>query len=115
MICTSFGKGRQHDFSLFKASKTRCLPATNILVDSAYQGLESLHKKTELPKKRGRKKALSKVDKCSNQDLSSRRTLVENVIGSLKRFRILSERYRNRRKRFGLRFNLITAIHNFEL
>ena len=33
----------------------------------------------------------------------------------LKIFRILSERYRNRRKRFGLRFNLIAAIYNMEL
>jgi hypothetical protein len=33
----------------------------------------------------------------------------------LKIFRILAERYRNRRKRFGLRFNLIAAIINFEL
>ncbi|HEY9907692.1 MAG TPA: IS5/IS1182 family transposase, partial [Thermosynechococcaceae cyanobacterium] len=33
----------------------------------------------------------------------------------LKIFRILSERYRNRRRRFGLRFNLIAGIYNFEL
>jgi hypothetical protein len=33
----------------------------------------------------------------------------------LKVFRILSDRYRNRRKRFGLRFNLIAAIYNLEL
>jgi hypothetical protein len=37
------------------------------------------------------------------------------VIGSLKRFKIISDRYRNRRKRFGLRFNLIAGIHNLEL
>jgi len=43
------------------------------------------------------------------------RILAEHVIGKLKVFRILSERYRNRRKRFGLRFNLIAAIYNFEL
>ncbi|MEJ6485435.1 IS5/IS1182 family transposase, partial [Nostoc punctiforme UO1] len=30
-------------------------------------------------------------------------------------FRILSSRYRNRRKRFGLRFNLIAGIYNYEL
>ncbi|MDD5468302.1 MAG: IS5/IS1182 family transposase, partial [Anaerolineales bacterium] len=29
--------------------------------------------------------------------------------------KILSERYRNRRKRFSLRFNLIAAIYNLEL
>ncbi|MEG4234701.1 IS5/IS1182 family transposase, partial [Microcoleus sp. Pol11C3] len=28
---------------------------------------------------------------------------------------ILSERYRNRRRRFGLRFNLIAGIYNYEL
>jgi hypothetical protein len=33
----------------------------------------------------------------------------------LKIFRILGERYRNRRKRFGLRFNLIAALVNVEL
>lgn len=33
----------------------------------------------------------------------------------LKIFRILAERYRNRRRRFGLRFNLIAGIYNYEL
>ena len=47
--------------------------------------------------------------------LSSERVINENVIGMLKRFKIISERYRNRRKRFGLRFNLIAAIYNMEL
>jgi hypothetical protein len=37
------------------------------------------------------------------------------VIGKLKAFRILLERYRNRHRRFGLRVNLIAAIYNFEL
>ena len=37
------------------------------------------------------------------------RILIENII------RILSERYRDRRKRFGLRFNLIAVICNMEL
>ncbi|MDR0637616.1 MAG: IS5/IS1182 family transposase, partial [Spirochaetaceae bacterium] len=31
-----------------------------------------------------------------------------------KRFKIVADRYRNRRKRFGLRFNLICGICNFE-
>ncbi|TRU86788.1 MAG: IS5/IS1182 family transposase, partial [Microcystis novacekii Mn_MB_F_20050700_S1] len=33
----------------------------------------------------------------------------------LKIFRILSSRYRNRRRRFGLRLNLIAGIYNYEL
>ncbi|KJV57215.1 IS5 family transposase ISOt6 [Orientia tsutsugamushi] len=39
----------------------------------------------------------------------------ENVIGMLKRFKIIADKYRNRRKRFGLRFNLIFGIYNFDL
>ncbi|MDJ0714945.1 MAG: IS5/IS1182 family transposase, partial [Prochloraceae cyanobacterium] len=30
-------------------------------------------------------------------------------------FKILSDRYRNRHKRFGLRSNLIAGIYNYEL
>jgi hypothetical protein len=40
---------------------------------------------------------------------------IEQAIGKLKVFRILAERYRRRRKRFGLRFNLIAGLYNFEL
>jgi hypothetical protein len=29
-------------------------------------------------------------------------------------FRILAQRYRNRRRRFGLRCNLIAALYNYE-
>ncbi|MFV5525541.1 IS5/IS1182 family transposase, partial [Acinetobacter variabilis] len=35
--------------------------------------------------------------------------------GSLKTFKILAERYRNRGKRLGLRFILIAGIYNLEL
>jgi hypothetical protein len=41
--------------------------------------------------------------------------LCENVIATLKRFKIIADRYRNRRRRFGLRFFLIAAIYNKEL
>jgi transposase len=58
---------------------------------------------------------LSQAQKASNRALSRKRILIENIIRRLKIFRILSERYRNRRKRFGLRFNLIAAICNMEL
>jgi exonuclease III len=41
--------------------------------------------------------------------------LMKGVPPRRERFHIISYRYRNRRKRFGLRFNLIAAIYNFEL
>lgn len=68
-----------------------------------------------MPKKRTKKNPLTKEDKKSNTQLARDRVLNENVIGMLKRFRIIAERYRNRRKRFGLRFNLIAGVYNYEL
>jgi len=49
-----------------------------------------------------------------NREISRQRILVEHTICFVKRFRILSERYRNRRKRFALRFSLIAGFCNFD-
>jgi hypothetical protein len=59
--------------------------------------------------------ALTKEEKKRNQEIASQRVANENVIGMLKRIKIIADRYRNRRKRFGLRFNLIAGIYNLEL
>jgi len=115
IICTSFANGKQHDFRLFKESKTHIHPAIGVLTDSGYQGLQKIHFKTQMPKKRSKKNPLTQEDKKINRQLSSDRVLNENVIGNLKRFKIISDRYRNRRKRFSLRFNLIAGIYNLEL
>ena len=86
-----------------------------VITDSGYQGIKKLHKFFLHPVKCSKNKPLSKTDKDFNRFLSSERALNENVIGFIKRFKIISERYRNRRKRFGLRFNLIAGICNYEL
>jgi hypothetical protein len=109
------GKGRRHDFHLYKASKVHVLPEIEMTVDTGYLGLQKLHTKTKQPKKKSKKNPLSKQDKKDNRAISSERVLAEHVIRRIKVFRIMGERYRNRRRRFGLRLNLIAAIYNFEL
>ena len=115
IICTAFAKGKRHDFRLFKESKTSLHSSISVVTDSGYQGLQKIHAKTQMPKKRSKKNPLTKEDKANNRQISRERVLNENVIGSLKRFKIIADRYRNRRKRFALRFNLIAGIYNLEL
>ena len=115
ILRTDFCEGKKHDFKLFKDSNFFYTKEHKILADSGYQGISSIHENSAIPKKNTKKNPLSKEEKKSNKKLSSQRIFVENVIGSVKRFRILSSTYRNRRKRFSLRFNLISAIYNFEL
>ena len=115
IICTAFTNGKRHDFRLFKESKTHIHPQTRAVVDTGYQGLQKIHELTAIPKKRKKKLGLSKEDKKNNRKLASERVLNENVIGVIKRFKIIADRYRNRRKRFCLRFNLISGIYNLEI
>ena len=41
--------------------------------------------------------------------------MIKHIVREIKIFRIIAEKYRNRRKRFALRFNLIAAIYNLSL
>ena len=115
VICTAFANGKRHDFRLFKESKTNIHPEILAKTDTGYVGIKKIHANSVLPKKKTKKNPLTAQDKASNRKISSERVGNEHAIGFIKRFKILSERYRNRRKRFGLRFNLIAGICNFEL
>ena len=90
-------------------------PATRLELDTGYQGIAKIHANSVMLKKRSKKNPLTKEDKKRNREISSRRVSIENIIGFVKRFKLVADRYRNRRKRFGLRFNLIAGICNYEL
>ena len=84
------------------------------MTDTGYQGIQKLHLKSELPKKKNKNNRLTKANKNKKQEIASEREANENVIGMFKRFKIIFDKYRDRRKRFGLRFNLLSAMHNME-
>lgn len=115
IVCTEHSNGKKHDFKVFKESKVHFKVSTLVITDTGYLGMKKLHSNTVMPKKRSKKCPLTPDDKKRNRELSSQRVSNEHVIGAIKRFKIVADKYRNRRKRFGLRFNLIAGICNFEL
>lgn len=115
VICLFFGKGSQHDFKLFQASGVQIHPDTESLHDKGYQGIQKLHANSRLPIKKPRGGSLSAAEKANNRELAGERIGIEHVNRRFKIFRILAERYRNRRRRYGLRCNLIAALYNYEL
>ncbi|MDR0753214.1 MAG: transposase [Holosporaceae bacterium] len=56
-----------------------------------------------IPHKRRRKTPLTAEEKAYNRALASQRSLIENVLAKLKRFKILSSVYRNFQKKLHLR------------
>ncbi|WP_422398375.1 transposase family protein [Spiroplasma endosymbiont of Eupeodes luniger] len=112
IIATSFSLGKKHDYALFKESKIPILKNTKLIVDSGYQGIQKIHNNVLIPTK---KNHLNKAQKQHNRLVSKMRIIIENIFAILKKFKIMTEKYRNRRKRFGLRFNLIASIYNLQL
>ena len=86
-----------------------------LLADSGFQGIEDLHKASWIPKKKSKKNLLTVEPKRINTALSRIRIRVEHVNRRLKRFKIFSSRYRNKRQRHGLRTSLLFGIYNFEI
>lgn len=83
-------------------------------MDSGYQGVLRLHKNSETPRKKPKGGKLTVEEKAENKRQSKIRILVENIIGKVKVFKIVANKYRNRRKRFGLRMALLCGIINYE-
>lgn len=115
IICTAFANGKTHDFALYKASGVQIAPQIQADVDTGYIGIEKLHANSRHPIKRSKYHKLTAAEKKFNHEVSGHRVTNEHAIGFLKRFKILAERYRNRRKRYGLRVNLLAGICNFDL
>ena len=52
--------------------------------------------------------------KIYNRAISNERMKIEHIIGRIKNFKIVSEKYRNNLKRFLLRIHLICGIVNYQ-
>jgi hypothetical protein len=103
-----------HDFRLFKQSRLPIKKETLVCVDTGYLGIKNIHQNIEMPKKKTKLNPLSREDKLDNKKKSSKRIPIEHINAKIKTFKIFAQKYRNRRKRFGLRFNLICALINWD-
>ena len=105
--------GSIHDFTVFKGEKAPPKDAC-VFVDSGYQGINKVHQNAEFPYKSSKNKPLDHEEKAYNTALSRLRVKVEHVFAQIKTFKIMSDRYRNKRKRYGVKFNIIAGIVNLK-
>lgn len=87
-----------------------------IQVDLGFQGLQNEFVNIEIPHKKPRGKELSELQKQQNRERSSRRVRCENAFAGVKRYRAVSEVYRNRVANFDDRLMLTACgLWNFYL
>lgn len=113
IVYVAFDKGSVHDFILFKDSTKDMDKEIPMLADSGYQGLDKIMSKCLTPKKKSKLHPLTDQDKDLNHLISSIRISIEHVNSQLKIFRILSERYRNRKHTFISRVLFLCSLYNF--
>ena len=107
--------GAFHDFRLFCRSRVHFSKDVLLIADKGYIGMDKIHGNSLVPRKSTKRHKLTKEDKKYNSIISKRRIYIEHVNRCIKKFKIVSGRYRNKRKKFFMRFSLICAIYNFEL
>jgi hypothetical protein len=105
--------GSVHDFRLLEEGE-EIPPGTHAIGDSGYEGLKNIHEDSEIPIKKPKERELTEAEKYSNRVLSRIRVIVENILGDIKIFRIMSDRYRNKRLKFNEKFRIIAGIVNMK-
>jgi IS5 family transposase len=88
---------------------------TIVIGDSGYQGLEKEHPLSIIPDKKRKGEERTKAQKRRNRKIAQARIAVEHVFGKLKRFAILRCCYRNKRRAYNLKFNILAGIMNLKL
>ncbi len=99
LVLTPSKHGKVHDKKLAdKALAVIRLPKeVALLADTGFVGIQHQHPNSLIPKKKPRGGVLREEDKAWNRLISSSRIVVEHAIGGMKRFRSVSDIYRNKK------------------
>jgi hypothetical protein len=112
--------GKNHDYSMFK----RLFPpeifpkSITLWLDLGFTGVNKDYPDASvlMPKKKPRGKELSDEEKAKNKVISSIRVRVEHAIGGIKRMRITTDKFRNKKESFNDKPMLISCgLWNYHL
>jgi len=118
LILTPTKTGRRHDKRLAdKAQLPNILPEhVTAFADTGFQGIQTIHPNTLIPKKATKNNPLTDEDKQNNRIISGLRIVIEHVIGGMKRYRAVCDIYRNKIPNTDDKFFLLSAgLWNFHL
>lgn len=105
--------GSHHDLAV-RRSGPKLPNRARAYGDSAYQGYDKEHPAIDYPYKKPKGGQLTAEEKEYNKGLSRFRVRVEHKIGQVKRFRIVSDPFRNPRRTHYTKTSIIAGIVNLE-
>jgi hypothetical protein len=106
--------GRMHDKRICDIEELVFPLEINLFQDTGFQGYQPLGVTIYQPKKKPQGQALTAEEKAENQLISSIRILVEHIISSVKRCRIVKDIFRNTKAFFADQvMEIACGLHNF--
>jgi hypothetical protein len=112
--CHSEPEGSQSDLRIFRENHPMISPKVRLDADLGYQGIDKLHGKTKTPFKTPREGTLTKNQRRKNKRFRRKRVRIEHTIRKCKVFRIVKERYRNKRRRLQTVWSVICGLVNYK-
>ena len=111
-------KGRRHDYAVYK--KDRPITPTQVVtvVDLGYLGVEKdfPEQLSALPhKKKRNQEELSQEEKEYNKIHSKKRIIVEHTISRLKKYRIMSDIFRNKLRKYDKVLDIVSGLVNYRI
>lgn len=107
------GKGRTHDFTLFKQCGLHLAAALEKYADAGYQGLDKLVANAFTPIKKPRNRKLTPEERAYNRALAKLRIRIEHVNRRCKIFRVTKEVYRGKHKHIHKTWTVVSALVNY--
>ncbi|MDQ7089079.1 MAG: transposase family protein [Methylococcales bacterium] len=113
--------GKNHDYGMFKKEfnpELNWFSNFNIFIDLGYLGFNNEYKtnSVNIPHKKPNKSkhnpnpTLTEKQKKENKEMSRERVIVEHVIGGMKRYRCLVDKFRNKKEGVKDLFSFLAAI-----
>ena len=112
---TSHKKGKRHDYDIYKKNHPVTPKQVVSVFDLGYLGVEKdfPDQKSSLPNKKRSQKELSQEEKEYNQNHSRKRIVIEHTICRMKKYRIMSDIFRNRLKNYDKVSDIVSGLVNY--
>jgi hypothetical protein len=112
-----YKKGRRHDYDIYKENHPGTPKKVVNVFDLEYLGVETdfLEQLSSIPNRKKRNLELSQEEKEYNMNHSKKRIVIEHTICRLKKYRIMSQIFRNRLRKYDRISDIVTGLVNYRI
>ncbi len=112
-----YKKGRRHDYNIYKENHPITHKKVVNVFDLGYLGVETdfLEQLSSIPNRKQRNQELSQEEKEYNKNHSRKRIIIEHTIGRLKKYRMMSDIFRNRLRKYNRISDIVVGLVNYRI